>query len=73
MPVCGRRKKRAQLTVKFQAHLIKLLLKQPKECGALARFNEPPLNNFANQGDGKIPRYSNNINKLTLTDEHTGL
>lgn len=68
-----KKKKRAQLTVKFQAHLIKWLLKQPKECGALARFNESPLNNFANRGDGKIPRDSNNIIKLMLPDECTGL
>lgn len=42
------KKKRAQLTVKFQADLVKPLPKQPKEHGALTRFNESQLNNFAN-------------------------
>lgn len=66
-------KKRAQLKVKFQADLVKPLPKQPKEHGILARFNESQLNNFANWGDGKVPRDSSYIIKLMLLDECTDL
>lgn len=66
-------KKKSQFTVKFQADLVKPLPKQPKERGALARFNESQLNTFANCKDRKVPRDSNYTIKLMLPDKCTDL
>lgn len=41
-------KKPTQLTITFQADLVKPLKKQPEEHWTLAGFNESQLNNFTN-------------------------